>query len=1493
MASRNAGTIFISLQLATESLQAGFAQVDKQLKNFAANAQNIGRTLSVAVSVPLGLFGRSAVKAFADFDSAMTNSMSVMDNVSATMKNQLVKGAEDVARATGISAAKTAEGYYFLASSGLSAQQSLEALPVVARFATAGHVDLAKATELLSGSQAALGLRMEDPIENMRQMTRVSDVLTKANIVSDASIEEMGEAMARVGGILSTHNQSLEDGASILAAFARSNLKGVSAGTALSIVIRDLSEKAIKNEKAWESFGVKVYDANGMMRSATQIIPEMADKLSKMSNIQASATLANLGFTQKTNGFIKRVLSMSEVIREFSGEMENAGGVTKSVSDKQLMSFQSQLNMLGEKFASIKRGIGEILAPEVLRLGEKLLKVAEAFQELNPGTQEAIIKFAAFATILGPIVLGVATLMKLFIGIGKPLLAAGAALFTLAKGGAVAGVAIASIGTVLGGITLVLGVAAGAWLIWGDDIKRVLSDVWETIVGWGTSLQETFPGFFTAFEAVGILIQEVWNDILVYGAEKIQSLGEEWDRFTDKVVEVYNTVKNVIGSFFDWIQTNAPALYKGLTDPFIWAEQIITGVGKRIRAVFDFITDVAADAVFAVQKGAQDVVKAQQSLDAQIRSQGRAQTDKDLGTVLGIGFQFAKEKADSLIGSVGGLNKVAETTKKIVDNYEKSLKRKGGIGVPVPGSRDDLFGAKDEAKAAKKRESEAKKRAREQESEDKKREQAIKRQTDALDNLRDKLADIQNDNVTKGLEEGLRSAIETSTPELFNNLKERLRQNIYEGTLAGLQEGVEKAGNTAEARALAEGIATAKSDESLRKWEEDYAESSKKNAEQLQKDQEDAYKESLDYWRDTFKGIMSGETLDLKDLFTDFVAELGAQVAAATSEGMSAGANDAKGSIGQSLGSALASAFSGKGGGGGGGTGGGLASAISSLFSSMGSGGSGGAPAGGEGGGFSSWMSSIFGNKGMTTTEAHNAGIQGPGLPNGQFNPQDQGAGGYIAAGLQTIMAAINSSKIDKEHQDNRGTGGAIGGGIGGTLGAIFGGGPGAQIGAQIGNAVGSQIGKYFKWGPQNPETQARHAFANFIEESFEKLKQVSFFDANKRIKTVAGKDYNFLEGPSNKFNDPKWADALLASGDKVKGTFLGMGEAMRQLLGIAEDVGPQIGALLFENMGGSIDNLRLLVMQLGLSAEDLTEKLVAAGESGQLSWHEVEVGLQGVAEAFKPGLEAVGDVQGAFQQLIDSGGRGLVAIKAVKDLAIEAAEAGGKTLQDLQAMLLAKGIDPSQVEALMAALQQRGVTTLQQLAEVSNRVGGGIVADIESASGSMASTWASMTQQLKDVGDQLNNLPKEVESRIHLVVDADVSDAAQAVLDKTEAGNHVKIPNAPKPPTPNAKGAVLTKPTFFAHQSGVGVAGEAGAEAIMPLTKVGGVLGVKSVNTGAGAAPTSITFHIDARGDDSGVEKRVEYAMRKWEGRLTGKAVNRVYDLARRGGSFSDALGD
>lgn len=509
----------------------------------------------------------------------------------------------------------------------------------------------------------------------------------------------------------------------------------------------------------------------------------------------------------------------------------------------------------------------------------------------------------------------------------------------------------------------------------------------------------------------------------------------------------------------------------------------------------------------------------------------------------------------------------------------------------------------------------------------------------------------------------------------------------------------------------------------------------------------------------------------------------------------------------------------------------------------------------------------------------------------GAFNATEVGA---VFSALSTGVNALTGAKgKDKATKSNAGTGGAIGTGAGIAIGASIGGPIGAAIGASVGEALGSAIGKMFKWGSQNPETKARHQFANWFEETLDKMGTIAFYDHQNNLKLNNAKSFNFLEGDSGKFNADavtgNWAENFQKMGSDTVNVFSAIGEAMEELLGISEDVGDQIGYLLAENLAGNLDNARLMVQQLGLSFEDMEKALLSAALSGEMSWHEFEVSMQGLTEAFKPGLVAVGDIKGAFDELIGSGGRGVAALKSIRDLAIETMEAGGKTLNDLKNGLLASGASEEQVNAIMSAIAARGVTSLEALAEASDRIAGGIVADIESASASIAEKWKDMITQIENVNKALNSLPEKVESTIVLNIQTNMDDATKAAIEGGVASNPVPGTSSATINTEKfASGGVVKAPTFFGAAGRFGVMGEAGPEAILPLKNINGKLGVSAVGTdkprwrGEGEG---MNINIDARGAAPGVEREIENTLRGLEDRILSRILDRVLGEQARGG--------
>lgn len=463
----------------------------------------------------------------------------------------------------------------------------------------------------------------------------------------------------------------------------------------------------------------------------------------------------------------------------------------------------------------------------------------------------------------------------------------------------------------------------------------------------------------------------------------------------------------------------------------------------------------------------------------------------------------------------------------------------------------------------------------------------------------------------------------------------------------------------------------------------------------------------------------------------------------------------------------------------------------------------------------------------------------------------------YGQAVTTTLGSIINAHDKNKATKSEAGTGGAVGAGGGAIIGSFFG--PeGAAIGAEIGKVAGEIIGGMIKHGPQNAESKARHEFANQIEDMIHSLKTSGAFGVTGKFGVSNAEKYNFLEGSTSKFNDGKAFDEMKKWGATAEGVFLGLGEALKGVMGITEDVGAQMGLILGENLGGDIDKARLAVIELGLSFEDLSEALLKSALKGSISWQQYANDIAGIQEAFKPGLVAVGDFQGAWNEFIASAGRGQAALKGARDIGVEALESGAKTFEQAKQQLIAAGSDPEQVNAFFDAIEKRGIKTLEQLSKAEDAVLGGAIGDTANASASLSKLWGDAYDAVMKYSDALNALPEE--KTIRLRFETELDDNTQTAIDSgltNQAG--VTIPTTANTPETNS----TTTPRTTARAM-----------------------------RGSSSSTNNMTLNMDLRGASAGVGAEVERAVRRMEDRIVRNAVSATAKTRRRGGALSRDLG-
>ena len=399
--------------------QAQMASLGKSSQLAGGKLAKFAKVGSVAVvgamlGVAKGVF--ESVQAFAEFDSKMTQSLAIMQTTTA-QQEQMARVAREVATVTAISATDSAEAYFFLASAGLNAEQSMSALPQVAKFAQAGMFDMATATDLATDAQSALGLTVQDAVQNLDNLTRVTDVLVKANTLANATVQQFSEALTnKAGSALKVTNKDIEEGVAVLSAFADRGVKGAEAGEKLNQILRDVSRAVKKNNEEWVASGIVVTDAEGNLLHLSEVVANLTEGMHGLSDVQKAGLLDQLGLNRGVADAVKILAGAEDAIRNYDNELRNAGGTTERVAQKQLETFKAQVQLLQNNIENLKITIGQDFVPALVEMTKSAQITVERFQNFKnrtDGVSDSVkaltaIIVSAIAVAFGPIGVGIA-----------------------------------------------------------------------------------------------------------------------------------------------------------------------------------------------------------------------------------------------------------------------------------------------------------------------------------------------------------------------------------------------------------------------------------------------------------------------------------------------------------------------------------------------------------------------------------------------------------------------------------------------------------------------------------------------------------------------------------------------------------------------------------------------------------------------------------------------------------------------------------------------------------------------------------------------------------------------------------------------------------------------------------------------------------------------------------------------------------------------------
>lgn len=556
-------TLIARLTLDTTDYEKGLTDAEKKAKKNGDMIKSGMLKATGVMAAGMAAFAGAAVKTGAEFDASMAQVAATLglsmddlltdigsvDTAYGSFTGNLREYAQFMGANTVFSANQAAEALNYMALAGYDTQKSMDMLPSVLSLAAAGNFDLARASDMVTDASSALHLSQEQTIELVDQMARTSSR-------TNTSVEQLGDAMLTVGGTATYMKGGTVELNQVLGILADNAFKGSEGGTHLRNILLKLASPTEEGAKWIEKLGINIFDAEGNMRSFSDIFPELNAALSDLTDEQKLEALSQM-FNARDIAAVNALLgTSSERWAELDAEITNATGAAQEMADTQLDNLEGDITLLKSAFEGFQIQLSDGLTP-VLR-------------EIVQGLTEFIGNMGTW----GPIILGAAT-------------AFGVLAVAVNFGSIVSGVAGAftSLWAVLSAnpigvlIAIIAGLVVAFKGLWDNNeaFRAFVINMWEQIKSAFTTAGETIVGVFNKLNGWVALMS---SQLAAFGdnakkwfSDMASSISNTMSNLWSSITNVWNGIKNSISNAINGaknVVSNAVGALKNIMN-FSWS----------------------------------------------------------------------------------------------------------------------------------------------------------------------------------------------------------------------------------------------------------------------------------------------------------------------------------------------------------------------------------------------------------------------------------------------------------------------------------------------------------------------------------------------------------------------------------------------------------------------------------------------------------------------------------------------------------------------------------------------------------------------------------------------------------------------------------------------------------------------------------------------------------------------------------------------------------
>lgn len=591
------------------------AAAGENMKDFGSKVESAGKSL-LPLSAAVSAVGVAGLKVATDFETAMS-SVKAITGATGEEFELLREKAIDLGATTAFSSGEVAEAMTEMGKAGWSTQQILDGMGGVLDATAASGESLGSVATIVADSITGFGLAASDS-------ARVADLLTQAANSGTIGITDLGESYKYIAPIAQSMGMSIEDVTTAISAMSMAGIKGSQAGTAIRTVLTNMAKPTDTVAAAMDNLGISITNSDGTFKSLNEIVTIMRTSFSGLTDDQKAYYATALAGKEGMSGLLSLLNLTQAEYDALSASMNNCSGVAGETAAVMQDNLQSKIEQMGGALESLAIKLADYVIPFLTKLVEKITSAIDAFTNLSPGVQKAVLVIGGIVAAAGPVLIVVGkiisaigtimTIMPKVAGVIKVVKAAVMGLNTTMLANPIF-LIIAAIAALVAAFIYLWNNCEGFRQFWIDlweNIKQVAIVVWEAIKNFFVAVWEAIKSVFqTVFEVIKTLVTTYFNlykAVIETVINVIKTVIQTAWNFIKGIFEtVFNVIKTIVMTYFNVyktiIQTVMTVIQTVISTVWNTIKTVITTVLTAIQTVFSTIWNAIKTIVQAVVSG--------------------------------------------------------------------------------------------------------------------------------------------------------------------------------------------------------------------------------------------------------------------------------------------------------------------------------------------------------------------------------------------------------------------------------------------------------------------------------------------------------------------------------------------------------------------------------------------------------------------------------------------------------------------------------------------------------------------------------------------------------------------------------------------------------------------------------------------------------------------------------------------------------------------------